>query len=302
MKISTIIGSVVLLIATTGCAGAFGEKKPDPNLVAQLGAWERVMNLQIAAQSENKERAEENRVRFAEAQARMAEALANGCNGNATCILGVGASLTNMQLAATIEEVAAKGSGNQQQPQMNMPAYQPRQSGWVTAGDFILRGLGIAVPEWRMDRAGKYGMQTSIAQFDFLGGVIRDTTNAAAQMQPSIDVSGIYNTGTYTQVEGGMIGGDANGPGAGIGNTYAQDNSTRTSGNYNNVGDANRQDNSQGQINGNRNRLASPDNIDNSDNRNCAAGSGAPGGTGSATTGTGLGGAGAPGGNTSCGG
>lgn len=302
MKISTIIGSVVLLIATTGCAGAFGERKVDPNHQASLDAAMEMQKNQFEFLKEQATSREASKIAEAEALAKVAQSLASNCGGDTSCVTNVTASLVSMRLAGTIESVANNSGTAQQLPAVNLPTYQPRQSGWVTAGNFLLRGLGIAVPEWRMDRAGKYGMQTSIAQYDFLGGVIRDTTNAAVQMQPSIDVSGIYNNGTYTQVEGGMIGGDANGPGAGIGNTYAQDNSTRTSGNYNNVGDANSQDNSQGQINGNRNRLASPDTIDNSDNRNCAAGSGAPGGTGTATTGTGMGGNGAPGGSTNCGG
>lgn len=91
--------------------------------------------------------------------------------------------------------------------------YQARES---MAGKIGLALIGQLSPlagaavSWRQsDNA----VQTTTAQYQFLGGVVSDVTAAAASMQPSVTVGGDYVTGSPiydsgTHVGGDLVGGD----------------------------------------------------------------------------------------------
>lgn len=106
---------------------------------------------------------------------------ASACNGDARCV-------ENLAAMATIRAIAG---GNRQTIQP--PA--PKVSGWERFGTAALRTLvplaGAAVSWHQSDNA----TETSLAQYGFLGGVVRDVTAASAQVAqagPSITVGGNY--------------------------------------------------------------------------------------------------------------
>lgn len=106
---------------------------------------------------------------------------ATACNGDARCV-------ENLAAFAAIRAVAG---GNR--PTIQPPT--PKVSGWERFGTAALRTLvplaGAAVSWHQSDNA----TETSLAQYGFLGGVVRDVTassTAVAQAGPSINVGGNY--------------------------------------------------------------------------------------------------------------
>lgn len=177
---------------------------------------------------------------------------ASACNGDARCV-------ENVAAFATIRALSG-----QNRPTIQPPA--PKVSGWERFGTAALRTLvplaGAAVSWHQSDNA----TETSLAQYGFLGGLVRDVTAASAEVAqagPSINVGGNYGDTAIDNSQHGDTISDS-------GNTTITDSNNGdhagrdivgrdvidNSGNY---GDDNRQD--------------SPGPIDNSDDGNDCSGS-----------------------------
>lgn len=199
--------------------------------------------------------AERQQASAADAAAKRAEqraAAVQDCAGStdvATCMLGLVAL-----------EAVAGGQGGQAQA-VRLPAYTPPPSGTEKLARFIgavsplVGNLANAAVSWHQsDNAA----DTSRAQFDFLGGVVRDTTSGmqAVATGATSAATEIANAGPRIDVAGDLINGDGNATnGAQIG-----DNETVTVGRDQTGGD-----HQDGSIVGDGNRVESPGPIDNSD-------------------------------------
>lgn len=148
---------------------------------------------------------------------------ASACNGDARCV-------ENVAAFATIRALSG-----QNRPAIQPPA--PKVSGWERFGTAALRTLvplaGAAVSWHQSDNA----TETSLAQYGFLGGVVRDVTAASAavaQAGPSYTIGGDYigrdrtETNTtigddYTGGDRTDIGGDSVGGDQHVGDTVGRD-------------------------------------------------------------------------------
>ena len=219
----------------------------------------------------------------AEADARAKEAQARRdayADVGKTCETDSCKQITMMGMA--LGDAVSNVGSNAAATSTPMPAvkqYTPQPSGWEKFGYGVLKavtGLAPYAVQWHQsDNA----TETTLAQYGFLTSTMNGLTTAVGQMAPSITVGNDYITGTSTNVngdqigaggiDGGFIGGDVNGNGSGIGNTYSSaDTAIDASGTGNAIGDGNDVDNSQGQINGDGNRFDSPGPFEDSNNDN----------------------------------
>lgn len=182
-------------------------------------------------------------------QAAQAPVDATACAGDARCV-------ENLAAFATIRALAG---GNRQA----IAPPQPRVSGWERFGRAALQTLaplaGAAVSWHQSDNA----TETNLAQYGFLGGVVRDVTAASAavaQSGPTVTINDSYNDSSDNSQAGDTISDSGN-----VSDSYNGDHAGRdivgrdvidNSGNY-----------------GDDNRQGSPGPIDNSDDGDDCSGS-----------------------------
>jgi len=174
---------------------------------------------------------------------------AAACGGDARCV-------ENLAAFATIRALSGQNRQAIQPP-------TPRVSGWERFGVTALRTLaplaGTAVSWHQSNNA----LETSVAQYGFLGGVVRDVTTASsvvAQSGPTVTINDSYNDSSDNSEHGDTISDSGN-----VSDSYNGDHAGRdivgrdvidNSGNY-----------------GDDNRQGSPGPIDNSDDGDDCSGS-----------------------------
>ena len=148
--------------------------------------------------------------------------IAQGCKDD-TC-------RTTIALTATLDGASGAGGTTNQRPQ-----YTPDRNYVAEFGLAALSTLPVIGSTLVAMRQSDNSVKMNRDQFSAWSSIIGDITAGVDGLQPNINI------------EGGYIGGDVSGNGAGIGNSFA------VSGSGNAIGDGNAIDNRRGQVNGNWN-------------------------------------------------
>lgn len=248
------LACAALLVALASCASA---PETDPNYEAYI---QLVKDRDAAAKAEA-DRAQAQKAADLAALGAMAAA----CDGD-SCVEKVALTAA---LGIVTGNVAAVAAGGKTEPLPQMYRREPSTSEKVLLsltgqiGNIATAGFSA----YTNVRLSDNNVKTTESLHGFLGGVVSDTMEAADNMQPNVSI------------QGGYIGGDVTGNGAGIGNTFS------VAGDGNAIGDGNTLDNSEGQVNGdfnnNTGRIDSPgpytDSFNGGDCSDGGAGDGAAG-------------------------
>lgn len=173
--------AILAALLLTGCGGA---------AVRNREAWQEYATITVKAREAAAKQQQD-------AIAALAGAAAS-CQGDARCVEHV----TSVAALALVGG-AAPSSPLALAPPPREPSAAEKFAAVAGALSPIIGTLATGAVQWHQSDTSR---DVSLAQYGFLGGVVRDVSKAASAMQPSISVGGDYTAGNGNSITRGHVG------------------------------------------------------------------------------------------------